>query len=434
MVASESALMCSPGALALLLLLACGGPAWAQGSSPAPASSAVTIASQVPLRIAVTRRTKLKLGAAVAGSLLEPLYVGTQMVLPARTIVTGKVVDAPPVDRATRTAALMDGDFTPLHVPVVDFDSVRLSSGAVLQMNTVAHVRQGELIRFVPKPKQSIFQKIKSMARDRIKADREEVTAPHKSDRLLRLLYQQLPYHPQRIWANTQFDAELQAPLDVPGVSAQPVAAAPADALLREQPIVRVRLTEGVSSESAHSGDAVHAALTAPVYDHERRLIFPEGAALTGVVLKATPSRRLGHNGTLRFAFRSMQPLSGEAQTLQGQVKGAEGESTANVTVDEEGGVHANPDRNRFVAPLLLAVLAAGGHDDDGGAGRQGLASNGFGIVVRLVGFTSGSRNFATGVGAYGLAKSVYRHFLAHGRPVTFARDTAIEVQLSSRR
>jgi hypothetical protein len=174
--------------------------------------------------------------------------------------------------------------------------------------------------------------------------------------------------------------------------------------------------------------------LTEPVYDPEHRLIFPEGAALTGVVLKAKPSRRLGHNGVLRFAFRSVQPTAGPEEALQGQVTGAEGADKANVTVDEEGGVHANPDKDRFVAPLILAVLAAGGHDDDGGAGQQGLASNGLGLVVRIVGFTAGSRKFAFGVGLYGLGKSIYRHFLAHGKPVAFPRDTAVEVQLSERR
>ena len=65
---------------------------------------------------------------------------------------------------------------------------------------------------------------------------------------------------------------------------------------------------------------------------------------------------------------------------------------------------------------------------------RQGAASNGLGIVVRIVGLAAGSQPFAVAVGAYGFLKSVCRHFLIHGKPVTFPRDTAMEVQLSSRR
>jgi hypothetical protein len=362
------------------------------------------------------------------------VYVGTQLVLPANSQVTGLIVSTPPVPRRVRTEALLNGDVTPLHTPIVNFDTVHLPSGETLHLRTEARVRQADLIRFLPKQKQSIFGKLKAAVIARGRSEKEQVTAPHKSDRLLRLLYNQLPYHPQRVWANTQFDAELQEPLAVSMPLSAPVEPAPPDTLPHLQPIVEARLTEGVSSDTAKNGDAVHAVLTKPVYDPEHRLIFPEGAALTGVVLKAKPSRRFGRNGVLRFAFRSMQPIAGPEQTLQGQVIGAEAAKTANITVDEEGGVHANPDKDRFLGPLLLAVLAAGGHDDDGGSAQQGLASNGLGIVVRIVGFTAGSRNFAFGVGMYGLGKSVYRHFLAHGRPVAFPRDTAVEVQLSTRR
>ena len=417
-----------------ILLLGPGLAAAQTAPQQAAAVSEATIARQVPLRIVTTRRTKLKRGAPVAGKLLEPVFVGSQLVLPAESIVTGHVASTLPVDRATRRDALLNGDLTPLRVPVVAFDSVRLTSGVALPMDTLGHLRQAELIRFVARKKQSRLQQLKAIAADRIRSTRQQFTAPHKTDRLMRFAYNQLLYHPQRIWAETDFDAELQTPLVVPVAAPPPVVAAPPDTLLRVQPVVRARLTEGVSSDTAKNGDVVHAVLTQPAWDGEHRLIFPEGAALTGVVLQAKPSRRLGHNGRLRFAFRSMEPAGKAAQPLQGQVTGAEGQEKANVTVDEEGGVQANPDKDRFLGPLLLAVLAAGGHDDDGGAARQGLASNGLGIVVRVVGLTAGSRNFATGVGAYGFAKSVYRHFLAHGKPVAFPRDTAVEVQLSERR
>lgn len=71
---------------------------------------------------------------------------------------------------------------------------------------------------------------------------------------------------------------------------------------------------------------------------------------------------------------------------------------------------------------------------DDGGAVQQGVASNGFGIIMRIVGFTAGSHNLATAFGAYGLAKSVIRRFLLRGHEVEFSRDTAVEAQLSATR
>ena len=173
--------------------------------------------------------------------------------------------------------------------------------------------------------------------------------------------------------------------------------------------------------------------MTEPVWDKQHRLILPEGSTLVGTVLRARPARSFGRNGSLRFAFHSVRDRLTPSQQVQGMVTGVEGQSNANVEVDSEGGVHARPDHNRFVAPLLLAVLAAGGHDDDGGALQQGFASNGLGLIARLVGFTANNRYLATGFGAYGLAKSVVRRFLVKGHEVDFPRDTAIEAQLSAR-
>jgi hypothetical protein len=49
------------------------------------------------------------------------------------------------------------------------------------------------------------------------------------------------------------------------------------------------------------------------------------------------------------------------------------------------------------------------------------------------VGFTANNRYLATGLGAYGFAKSVIRWFLVKGHEVEFPCDTAIEAQLSAR-
>jgi hypothetical protein len=154
---------------------------------------------------------------------------------------------------------------------------------------------------------------------------------------------------------------------------------------------------------------------------------------LEGTVLKARPARSFGRNGTLRFAFRSVPDSQTASQQLQGIVTGVEGQPNANIEVDSEGGVRARPDHNRFVAPLVLALLAAGAHDDDSGALQQGFASNGLGVIARVVGFTANNRYLATGFGVYGFAKSIVRRFLVKGHEVEFPRDTAIEAQLSTR-
>jgi hypothetical protein len=106
--------------------------------------------------------------------------------------------------------------------------------------------------------------------------------------------------------------------------------------------------------------------------------------------------------------------------------------------VDAEGNVQANPDKNRFVAPLLLAVTAMAGRGDDRdhdgpGVGGTTVASNGFGLVARVISLTANNANVALGFGAYAFAKSIYFRFLIRGHEVTFPKDTQVEVTLSTR-
>jgi hypothetical protein len=59
---------------------------------------------------------------------------------------------------------------------------------------------------------------------------------------------------------------------------------------------------------------------------------------------------------------------------------------------------------------------------------NNGVASNGFGIVGRLVGILASSRNVAAGIGFYAAGLSVYDLWLTHGHDVSFVKNTRIEV------
>ena len=256
---------------------------------------------------------------------------------------------------------------------------------------------------------------------------------------MLRLLYSQLPYHPQRVWAGTTFMADVTSPARFAPDGTPESEIAPADPASLNNVHVMARLTKQVSSDSATKGDTVGAIVTQPVFDAQHRLLLGEGAQLSGRVVSAKASRSLGRNGQLRFVFQQVQRPAEAAQKAFGIVQGAGATSQQNLSVDAEGGMKANPDKNRFIAPLLLGALAAAGHDRDrdggegGGLGRQTVASNGFGLVARVVALTVNDRNVATGFGAYAFAKSIYFRFLMRGQPVAFERDTPLEVQLQTR-
>jgi hypothetical protein len=78
----------------------------------------------------------------------------------------------------------------------------------------------------------------------------------------------------------------------------------------------------------------------------------------------------------------------------------------------------------------LLTLLAGRALDSDGNlTAGTGVASNGFGLVGRIVGVTAANRDLAAGIGYYAAALSFYENFLRPGRDVVFPKDTRIEIE-----
>src|SRR5579859_1869396 len=423
-----------PGALSFLPLALSLGVALlsslgARAQSASPTTQQVTIENGVPLHIRVTRTAPLRKGALVEGVLTEPVYVYDRLVLPKDGVVQGVVSGVVPADKKIRTQALLDGDVTPLHDPVVNFNSIRVGNADVA-LSSEARIRSAQMVNFAPAgPKPTLIQQAKKLIKDRIKETRDAFFAPGKKDRALRLLYSQMPYHPQRIWAGTQFIADLNSPAEV-SLSAQPAPViALASASTLDSIVVKARLIDGLSSDVAKKGDVVTASVTQPVFNAQHELVLAEGTRLEGTVQQSEPSRSFGRNWQLRFVFRSVQRTHEEQAQVHGTLTAAEGNTAQNISVDHEGGIKSHPDKNRFVAPLVLGVLAVAGHDrdrDNNGLGRDTVASNGFGLVARVIALTVNDRNVATGFGAYAFAKSIYFRFLTRGHAVTFPRDTLI--------
>ena len=411
----------------------------------ASAPGSVVIPRGVPLHIRITQTAHLHTGTSVVGLLTEPIYVRDRLVLPIGSTVQGKVVGYVPVDHIVREQALLNGDVTPLHDPVVDFTSVRLAATNVeVPLDTRALIRSTQMVRFTSTKKPSWFRRGINAAKATVHDTYETFFGPDKKDRALRLLYGQLPYHPQRIWAGTQFVAELTAPVTLELPPLPPVGESDSASLSGK--VVDARLAESLDSKTAKKGQLVTALVTTPLFDKDHKLILPEGAELDGLVSTSKPARSFGRNGQLRFAIRGVknpiQAVGQQKQMVYGTVSGAEGNSGQNLSVDSEGNVKANPDKHRFVAPLLLAATAAAGADPDPGQAAGGgspstasmtVASNGFGLAARVVAISVGSRDLAIGIGAYAFAKSVYFRFLTRGHEVMFPKNTELEITFSTR-
>ncbi len=416
---------------------ACALPVAVQ-SNPAGESDATTlvVAAGVPLRVEVTQTVALQRGQSFHGKLIEPIYGPDRLLLPAGIQLQGIVAATPDADRSTRVNAKLDGDFTPLRVPVVRVTQLVLVSGAVVPLVAVGGMRDAATISLVQRPpKTSIAGKIKSMIHTQIQQVRDTVHDPHKGDRVKQMLYRQLPYHPQRVWAGSQFDAMLREPVQLPAASAS--APMPrANTVDLQAGTMQARLIAGVTSVSAKKGDPVSATLVTPFCNAHGQVMLAAGTLLNGVVLQARPARSFARSGHLRFAFRSVGAPSAGASAnrrIEGSLSSIQGLKGENIALDAEGGAKAQPDQGRFLAPLVLGVMAVASQDDDSGIARQGVTSNGFGLLARVVTMATASRNASTGFAAFAFSKSVYRRYIARGHEVSFPANTELAIDLSRR-
>jgi hypothetical protein len=192
---------------------------------------------------------------------------------------------------------------------------------------------------------------------------------------------------------------------------------------------VNAILSRDLTSATAKPGDPVEALVVEPVYDHEKQLVVPQGSTLIGKVSAAKAARSFGRNGKLRFNFQQVRFPEGFHREVQGSLAGAATEKTQNLSLDAEGTISPR-NQSSVIAPLLLTMLAGRALDQDGNiTGQAAVASNGFGLVGRIVGIAAGNRNLAAGLGYYAASLSFYDNFIRSGRDVVFPRDTRIEIE-----
>jgi hypothetical protein len=429
-----------------------------------------TVSKGVPLRVEVDHRYPLKVGTHLEGHLIAPVYLVDHQVLPVSTHVSGTIVATHPVSKGARTDALLNGDFTPLATAEVQFDHLTLPNGNVAEIATHVVQRDASVVRMRSSGKRS---SIKDQVTEQIKRRKQDaldtVTKPGKSDRVRRYLYAQLPYHPQEIWAGTQYDAELTQPFPIPQQNAP--APLPLQPLGDRMPTgtLEARLTQNLDSATAKDGAPVNAVLTRPLLDPMRKkVVLPEGTRLTGSVQQAKPARWFARNGQLRLTFRQIELPPGSAaqgtpgqasnetdpqprkqasshkestpqllsRSIHGQMTAAEAAPDQNISVDTEGAAKAGSGKDKYLEPLALGVLAAFSMNQlkgKKGVLRNGAVSNGFGVIARIATMAASNRTLAQGFAYFALSKSVYRRWIAKGHEVTFPKDTRLEIELSDR-
>jgi hypothetical protein len=391
------------------------------------------LARGTSLQVEISRHYPVRVGEPIEAHLMHPIYADGKLVVPQNTALQGRVI-ALKADTKTRWHARLRGDFTPFHTVQVQFDKLQLPSGSIPIAATPAADGAPVLKLSAPgvSPKQSFIARRWAEAKANMHDRIAYFTAPGKADRALQLLYHQLPYHPERIDSNTAWSFELEEPVDLPENTAA-LPAAPAstvsDSSNTEIWTVNATLSRDLTSATAKPGDLVEALVVEPVYDKDKQLVVPQGSRLVGKVAAARAARSFSRNGKLRFTFQRVQFPEGYNREVEGALAGADTEKTQNLSLDAEGTITPR-NQSSVIAPLLLTILAGRALDEDGNLTAQtGVASNGFGMIGRIVGIAAGNRNLAAGLGYYAAALSFYDNFLRSGRDVVFPRNTRIEIE-----
>jgi hypothetical protein len=414
-------------------------------------TASIQIPSTTPFSVELLQHVPMKAGESLQARLLYPIYVENRIAVPVGTVLRGTVVQLIS-DRSHRIHSRLRGDFTPFHIPVVRFDQFVLPDGS-LQEIVSENAKDGvPILRLSPPPgkkKGSFISRQLDEEKQKLKSDAAIFTAPGRGDRFVQFLYKQLPYHPERIDAGTAWTVELARPVELkpplPKNTADPVISQESKPTGKEKPDattppdpgewrLRAYLQQTVSSADQKAGNTFQAVVAEPVFNPDHSLMVPQGSVLIGEVTRAKPARSFGRNGRLRFHFKELKLPTGFSQPVEGTLSGIDSNKTANLQIDPEGGIQPQT-QNRVIVPLILSLLAARGFDqDENQKFNSAVASNGFGIVGRVVGIVASSRNVGAGIGIYGALLSVYDLWLAHGHNVVFVKNTRIEVTTRSSR
>lgn len=374
----------------------------------------------------------LKVNAPVRAHTVEPLYVGATLVIPVNSSADGRVVKVEPVSKSQRIDACTHGDFTPLHQATLHFDRIIDPNGRVILLDAANAELATTTVRLQSKAvKQSLFGRLWSNATTRAKLFTRNFTAPGRATRAREFLYAQLPYHPQSLLPHTQYDIPLLAlpTPDQPAAGSLPPPAAAA--LPKETFVLQSRLVTALNSKAAQQGDEVVAEVTQPFTDSAGHVSIPVGSLVRGSVLRASPARKLGRSGALRFTFTELVLPSGYREHVVGVPSAIYAEPGYPQRLDNEGGIQSQPKRS-VLFPLVLGALATRSiRADENPRAHAAVSSNGFGLITRVVAISSGS-NIAGGViGGITTARAVYTRFIGRGQEVEFPAHTPIEIELN---
>jgi hypothetical protein len=243
------------------------------------------------LRVVIDRKVRIaNPGEPVSGKLAEPIYVFDQVVIPAGSVVTGRVAKIRPIETKRKILSYVNGNFSPFHGYELDFDTVILPSGEQRKISTAVSPGISRVVHLVAggsKEKQKsvagrAVEEAKREASSRVHETVDEMKAPGKMERLKEMLLAQSPYRRQYLQPGSRFYASLTEVLDFGTTTRTAQQLARLGMEPEPDSVLHARFDEEVSSAKAQRGTQVAAVLTEPLFSQDHHLLLPANSRLDG--------------------------------------------------------------------------------------------------------------------------------------------------------
>lgn len=404
-----------------------------------------------PLQVKIHKRIRIKgVSQQIEGRVIRPVFAFNKEVIPAGSEVIAHIARLTPIRGQRRFQAVLNGDFTPLRNPEIQFDVLKLPDGKTMRIKTDIASQWGMIApsgkRIQARKKNSLIGTTFERARMQLLNGRQEIVTEINSqpkwDRLQEEAYSRLPYHPQFLAANTRLSAQLEEPLAF-GVETIAASEMEQTGLPPPDTVVTAHLLSKVGSNS-DTGSKVSAIVSEQFYSADRHLILPEGTRLMGTVVQAQPAGWFRRSGKLRLRFQQMElpepvPMKNRKLTVEAAVARVDIIRKARIKIDNEGGMKSIESRTRFIAPAVQMFLGVNVLDNRNNSAQSQRANR----VIRTIAGASGlglvgsiaaqfSSDAATGIGLYGVALSVFNHVVARGHNILLAQATPFQIRFGA--
>jgi hypothetical protein len=375
-------------------------------------------------RAALEKGVRLKApGQPITARLLEPVYAGEVLAIPAGSTIKGHVSAISTAPMRKRARRLLNGDFTPLKTAHVTFDQLVLSDGTMVPIHSDSAVGLGRVAnsRYLPKAQRPGIRK-------KLKGAMAPLREPNKLQRLGEAVVTSLPYHPEYIDQGTIFDTALLDPVTV-FAPVQPNAVPP-----RASDYLHLHLLTPVNSSTSTAGTQIEAVISQPYYQADHQLLYPAGTRVTGTVQRASSAGWMKRNGSIVFAFRLVQMPDGTTRDIHSTVGGIQAERSEGLDIGKEGEIRATTSTfARLLAPVSLVGPSRAIADttlQKTAWSRSGEGRKGFGLIG--AGAAQASAGTAIGFGYFGAAKRLCEAFITKGSNVELPVNTPIFLRLDS--